>query len=236
MSQAIFLLSGDTDLFATGEKSHIPYLKYHNYYRQYLMTGGASARDVLTFFNDALFPGTSSSHASITNTGIPQSNWEEEFERAMEEGGEGPEFEVSIALHHPSVAPIVAQESESISSVMQDLTLAGTTEDPLDHLAPLVSNSRAPLPTLQANVGAARQVGTAPGPVVQSTPSAVVPPALTPVDAPQAAAKPRPKPRCKVKAVTTVDETGADPSNEDSQAAVVSAGNVQRRSGRRSNK
>jgi len=219
LSQAIFLLSGDTDLFATGEKSRIPYLKYHNYYQQYLMTGGASARDVLTFFNDALFPGTSSSHASVTDTGIRQSNWEEEFERAMEAGGEGLEFEVApVALQHPSVAPIVAQESESISSVMQDLTLAGITEDPLDD-PPLVSDSRASLPTLQANVSATLQIGTIRGPVVQSISSAVVPPALPPVDAPQAAAKPKPKPRRKVKG--TVDETGA---------------NVQRRSGRTSNK
>ncbi|KAG1837620.1 hypothetical protein DFJ58DRAFT_846370, partial [Suillus subalutaceus] len=86
---AIFVLSGDKDLYAKGEKSNILYQQYHNYYRQRLMTGGAWARDITNFFNNALFPETSSSHATldVADTGTSYNSWEEELERAMEEGG-----------------------------------------------------------------------------------------------------------------------------------------------------
>lgn len=146
------------------------------------MTGGTWARDILTFFNNALFPETSSSHVGpdTTDAGTSHNSWEEELERAMEEGGNRPAFQfdpvvapvtqcsesivdppsasvtrppsasvtrppsASVALPAyyapavafppapvtapvtlPSAAPIIAAPSDTISSAMQDLTLAG---------------------------------------------------------------------------------------------------------------
>ncbi|KAG1775240.1 hypothetical protein EV702DRAFT_1199561 [Suillus placidus] len=158
---AIFVLSGDKDLYAKGEKSNIMYHQYHNYYRQRLLTGGAWARDILNFFNNALFPKTSSSHVApdVADTGTSHNSWEEELEHAMEEGGDGPAFQfdppsasvpcpssTSVGLPAPtpvttpdtlppvsatapivlrSPAPTIVAPSNSISSAMQDLTLAG---------------------------------------------------------------------------------------------------------------
>ncbi|KAG1898397.1 uncharacterized protein F5891DRAFT_981809 [Suillus fuscotomentosus] len=171
---AIFVLLGDKDLYAKGEKSNILYHQYHNYYRQHLMTGGAWTRDILTFFNNALFPETSSSHVGpdTTDAGTSHNSLEEELEHSMEEGGNGPAFQfdpvvapvtqcsesivdqssasvtrppsASVALPAyyapavafppapvtapvtlPSAAPIIMAPSDSISSAMQDLTLAG---------------------------------------------------------------------------------------------------------------
>ncbi|KAG2741160.1 hypothetical protein P692DRAFT_201871848 [Suillus brevipes Sb2] len=109
---AIFVLSGDKDLYAKGEKSNIMYHQYHNYYRQRLMTGGAWARDILSFYNNALFPETSSSHANQDTAdrdlGASRNNWEEDLERAMEEGGNGEAFPFQF---DPVVAPVTQSAS-----------------------------------------------------------------------------------------------------------------------------
>ena len=72
----------------------IPYREYHNFYRQRILCGGAWSHQVLAFFNNALFPGTSSSAPSVPlNDDGPGITWEENFERAMEQGLEGSVFD-----------------------------------------------------------------------------------------------------------------------------------------------
>ncbi|KAG2063862.1 hypothetical protein BDR04DRAFT_1185501 [Suillus decipiens] len=94
---------GDKDLYVKGEISNILYQQYHNYYRQHLMTGGAWVRDITNFFNNALFPKTSSSHATlnVADTGTSYNSWEEELECTMEEGGEGPAFPFDTTIIAP---------------------------------------------------------------------------------------------------------------------------------------
>ncbi|KAG9310468.1 hypothetical protein JVU11DRAFT_9612 [Chiua virens] len=84
----IFILSGDKELLAKkGDKSGIPYLQYHNFYHQRLLSGTSWSRDVFHFFNDSLFGDGSSELAGLSSGQPTESNdWEEEFERAMLEG------------------------------------------------------------------------------------------------------------------------------------------------------
>ncbi|KAG1859329.1 hypothetical protein DFJ58DRAFT_726356 [Suillus subalutaceus] len=88
---AIFLLLGDAELTEIGETTKIPYREYHNFFRQRLLTGGSWARQVILFFNDALFSTSSSVPPSAHDDG-PGHMYEEEFERAMEQELEGPVF------------------------------------------------------------------------------------------------------------------------------------------------
>ncbi|KAG1740037.1 hypothetical protein EDB19DRAFT_1908633 [Suillus lakei] len=90
--KAIFLLSGDAELTEIGDTTKIPYREYHNFYRQRLLTGGAWAHQVITFFNDALFSGTSSyvpPSTTLNNDGLGHT-WEEDFNRAIEDELEEP--------------------------------------------------------------------------------------------------------------------------------------------------
>ncbi|KAG2153245.1 hypothetical protein DEU56DRAFT_955177 [Suillus clintonianus] len=100
---AIFILSGDKELVEIGEKSRIAYKEYHNYYRQSLMTGGAWAASIYSFFNNSLFT-TSPSAATLLSSDLgdergPHDTWEQDFERAMEMGGDltAPPSTVSIS-------------------------------------------------------------------------------------------------------------------------------------------
>ncbi|KAG1865547.1 hypothetical protein DFJ58DRAFT_838653 [Suillus subalutaceus] len=89
---AIFLLSGDAELTEIGDTTKIPYREYHNFYRQRLLTGGAWAHQVITFFNDALFSGTSSyvpPSTALNDDGLGHT-WEEDFNRAIEDELEEP--------------------------------------------------------------------------------------------------------------------------------------------------
>ncbi|KAG1787352.1 uncharacterized protein HD556DRAFT_1312812 [Suillus plorans] len=135
---AIFVLSGDKELVEVGDKSRIPYKDYHNYYRQSLLTGGAWADGVFTFFNNSLFS-TSSATTLLDSdstllgdlTSGPCDSWEEMFEHAMETGVELPELNM---IQTSSVGPVIEASSsapgpQSISAAMQGLALA-------EHLPP----------------------------------------------------------------------------------------------------
>jgi hypothetical protein len=88
------------------------YHQYHNYYQQRLMTGGTWARDILSFYNNTLFPETSSLHANQDTAdrdlGASRNNWEEDLECAMEEGGNGEAFPFQF---DPVVAPVTQSAS-----------------------------------------------------------------------------------------------------------------------------
>ncbi|KAG2032872.1 hypothetical protein BDR03DRAFT_1094671 [Suillus americanus] len=90
--EAIFLLSGDAELTEIGDTTKIPYREYHNFYRQRLLTGGAWVHQVITFFNDALFSGTSSyvpPSTALNDDGLGHT-WEEDFNHAIEDELEEP--------------------------------------------------------------------------------------------------------------------------------------------------
>ncbi|KAG1800163.1 hypothetical protein EV424DRAFT_1545766 [Suillus variegatus] len=93
--KAISLLSGDAELTEIGETTKIPYRKYHNFFRQRLLTGGSWAHQVFLFFNNALFS-TSSSVPPPANDNEPGHMYEEEFERAMEQELKGLVFNADV--------------------------------------------------------------------------------------------------------------------------------------------
>ncbi|KAG2351389.1 hypothetical protein BDR07DRAFT_1501597 [Suillus spraguei] len=193
---AIFVLSGDKDLYVKGKKINIMYHQYHNYYHRRLMTGGAWARDILNFFNNGLFPKTSSSHVTpdMADMGTSHNSWEEELERAMEEGGDGPAFQFDPVI----IAP-VAQSSSVTCPSSAFVKLPAPTPVTTHTLLPVSATAsvilRLPAPTIVApsnSISSAMQDLTLVG-----KPDVVdaIPP------------KPKPKPRCnKAKA----DETGVE--------------------------
>ncbi|KAG2096722.1 uncharacterized protein F5147DRAFT_656528 [Suillus discolor] len=130
---AIYVLSGDKELLETGQTTKIPYHAYHDFYRECLMMGGAWACQVLTFFNQALFPATSSlTTAPVLDEGDPAQSWELDFERAIDEGGE-PLVITSNAL--PASAPPSLTRS---SPVMLDL-MAGPGMQPDPNPTPIAN-------------------------------------------------------------------------------------------------
>ncbi|KAG2155309.1 uncharacterized protein EDB93DRAFT_1247794 [Suillus bovinus] len=142
---AIFVLLGDKDIYTKGEKSNILYHQYHNYYCQCLMTGGAWTQDILTFFNNTLFPKTSSSHVSpdMTDAGTSHNSWEEELDHAMEEKGNKLAFQFD-----PVIAP-VTQSSESIvdppfASVTLPAYIPTVTFPPVPATAPALQHHLTP--------------------------------------------------------------------------------------------
>ncbi|KIK81528.1 hypothetical protein PAXRUDRAFT_15198 [Paxillus rubicundulus Ve08.2h10] len=117
---AIFSLSGDLNFYQVGNKTSIPYYQYHNYYCQQLLSGNPWSKSVFTFFNDTLFPATSS---VVDAPKVPDSvdddvDWEANFERAFEAGH--PLNTVS-AQPMPSYTTVLAL-APSISSARPDLT------------------------------------------------------------------------------------------------------------------
>ncbi|KAF9232811.1 hypothetical protein BU15DRAFT_67128 [Melanogaster broomeanus] len=148
---AIFILSGDSALNEKGDKSQINYLEYHNYYRSRLLTGDNWSRSVLTFFNNALFPATSSlTDEALQANAAEDDDWELEFERAFEEGHIAsahhaapppaavvpapppaavlPALPVPAAAPTPSVPPVVVPAIQSISLAMRDLVMGTQTD------------------------------------------------------------------------------------------------------------
>lgn len=155
--QAIFVLSGDKELVEVGNKPHIPYKDYHNYYRQLLLTGGAWADGVFNFFNNLLFATSSSAALTLLDSDLlvgdstsgPHDSWEEMFECAMETGAELPELDVSPVIEVPPTAP------QSISAAMQGLALA---EDHRQDPPPAAVNEDEPeLPVLVLKAPVAAQ-------------------------------------------------------------------------------
>ncbi|KAG1787174.1 hypothetical protein EV424DRAFT_1356603 [Suillus variegatus] len=113
---AIFVLSGDKELVEVGNKPHIPYKDYHNYYRQLLLTGGAWADGVFNFFNNLLFTTSSSAALTLLDSGLVTGK--RCLSVAMETGAELLELDVSPVIEVPPTAP------QSISAAMQGLALA----------------------------------------------------------------------------------------------------------------
>lgn len=124
--KAIFVLSGDANFYQTGEKTGIPYSTYHNYFRQQLLSGTPWAKSVFKFFNDALFPDTSSSvtpSGGLAATVDDDLDWEAEFERAFADNGPPLTSDVSkptsVAPGPPSIsAPIAAVAAPDLDAVI----------------------------------------------------------------------------------------------------------------------
>jgi len=137
--QAIFVLSGDKELAETGDKSRIEYKEWHNYYRQLLLTGGTWADGVFAFFNNSLFSASSSATATLFESDVgdsgPRDTWEDDFEHAMEHGGELPNLVIppSSDVQHFQVEapPGPGLIPQSISTAMQDLALREDSELPV---------------------------------------------------------------------------------------------------------
>ncbi|KAG2145012.1 hypothetical protein BD769DRAFT_1382845 [Suillus cothurnatus] len=112
---AIFLLSGDEELTEIGDTTKIPYCKYHNFYCQHLLTGGAWAHQVITFFNDALFSGISSyvPPSTALNDDELGHTWEEDFDRTIEDKLEEPVVDDST----PPIPPQHTNDNTNSSSV-----------------------------------------------------------------------------------------------------------------------
>ncbi|KAG1834041.1 hypothetical protein DFJ58DRAFT_735918 [Suillus subalutaceus] len=111
--KAIYMFSGDKELLETGQTAKIPYRTYHDFYRERLMMGGAWARQVLLFFNQTLFPSTSSlTPAPVLDEGDPAQLWELDFERAIDEEGKPP---ITISNTPPASAPPSLMRSSSVA-------------------------------------------------------------------------------------------------------------------------
>ena len=82
----IYLLSGDPSLNPKGEKTQIPYLEWHNYYRSRLLTRDAWSRSVFTFFNNALFKATSTEDDGIAQAEVEEDDWELAYQNAFKAG------------------------------------------------------------------------------------------------------------------------------------------------------
>ncbi|KAI5983587.1 hypothetical protein EDD15DRAFT_2361155 [Pisolithus albus] len=126
----IFILSGDMSLNTKGDKTQIPYLEWHNYYRSCLLKGDAWSRSVFKFFNNSLFPASSKDDATVQ---IEADDWELAYQNAFEAGVELPAVittqsasapfpprEPAPSLSHPVTPPAV---TPSISAALEDLTL-----------------------------------------------------------------------------------------------------------------
>jgi hypothetical protein len=203
------VLSGDQTFHAVSEKTGIPYLEYHNYYRQLLTSGSAWAKSVIVYFNNALFPASSSVVPAPQVSGqIDDVDWEAEFERAvLISSNMGP-----ISAPH---VPVQAA-NPSISNPIIITHEANTTRHQLS--APATAPVAAPAPT---------------SPAIPTPPRAPTPPAVPAVPAPTIAAAAAPaakaktssKRKAKAKATDGVNE-GAGEADSDSAVSV-------RRSGRK---
>ncbi|KAG1799035.1 uncharacterized protein HD556DRAFT_1305872 [Suillus plorans] len=207
---AIFILSGDKELVEIGDKSQISYKEYHNYYRQTLMTGGAWADSIYTFFNNSLFA-TSSSVAALGSDFVgvssgPHNTWEEDFERVMETGGDLPEVDAPRAISPltdeedtpPSAVRRVANLNapnilapESISAAMQGLAVADSQDRELLPPTPALNNSGSRTPGMLTN-----DSESGPGALVQKP-------------------KPKPKPRRKTKGGARAEDLMLGAADED---------------------
>ncbi|KAG1787064.1 uncharacterized protein HD556DRAFT_1449118 [Suillus plorans] len=198
---AIFILSGDKELVE---------IEYHNYYRQTLMTGGAWADSIYTFFNNSLFA-TSSSVAALGSDFVgvssgPHNTWEEDFECVMETGGDLPEVDAPRAISPltdeedtpPSAVRRVANLNapnilapESISAAMQGLAVADSQDRELLPPTPALNDSGSRAPGMLTN-----NSESGPGALVQKP-------------------KPKPKPRRKTKGGARAEDLMLGAADED---------------------
>ncbi|KAG1793249.1 uncharacterized protein HD556DRAFT_1443678 [Suillus plorans] len=207
---AIFILSGDKELVEIGDKSRISYKEYHNYYRQTLMTSGAWANSIYTFFNNSLFA-TSSSVAALGSDFVgvssgPHNTWEEDFERVMETGGDLPEVDAPRAISPltdeedtpPSAVRRVANLNapnilapESISAAMQGLAVADSQDRELLPPTPALNDLGSQAPEMLTN-----DSESGPGALIQKP-------------------KPKPKPRRKTKGGARAEDLMLGAADED---------------------
>ncbi|KAG1732181.1 uncharacterized protein EDB91DRAFT_1084794 [Suillus paluster] len=130
LPKAIYMVSGDKELLETGQTTKISYCAYHKFYYKHLMMGGVWACQVPVFFNQALFPSTSSlTPAPVLNEGDPAQSWELDFERAIDKGGEPPVIRPVIQPDLNPAAILNPSESNSISTAMEALALAHGQEN-----------------------------------------------------------------------------------------------------------
>jgi hypothetical protein len=197
------VLSGDQTFHAVGEKTGIPYLEYHNYYRQLLTSGSAWAKSVIVYFNNALFPASSSVVPAPQVSGqIDDVDWEAEFERAVLIGSNaGP-----ISAPH---VPVQAADP-SISNPIIITHEVNATRHQLS--APAAAPVAAPTPASPA-------IPTPPrAPTLPAVP-AVPAPTITAAAAPAAKAKTSSKRKAKAKATDGVNE-GAGEADSGSAVSV----------------
>ncbi|KAG2069875.1 hypothetical protein BDR04DRAFT_1118813 [Suillus decipiens] len=160
------------------------------------------ARDILSFYNNALFPEASSSHANQDTAdrdlGTSQNNWEEDLECAMEGGNE----EAFPFQFDPVVAPVtqpasvVLPPSASVVLPVHDPDIAATRLPCMSVTASMTSPA-APIIAVPSNsISLAMQdlALTDDSHAVEANVVGPIPP------------KPKPKPRHKAKA----DEPGAE--------------------------
>ena len=126
--KGIFILSGNKELLAKkGDKTGIPYLQYHNFYRQRLLSNTPWAQEVFHFFNDSLFTDSSSGTVGTDpNQPVQPNDWDAEFKHAMVEGNSG-SYAVNsqtsgVMVQGPTNEAVHAGQ-DSISVAMQDLSL-----------------------------------------------------------------------------------------------------------------
>ncbi|KAF9230169.1 hypothetical protein BU15DRAFT_83960 [Melanogaster broomeanus] len=160
---SIFVLSGDPNIYAKGEKTEIPYLEWHNFYRSLLLEDTPWARSVFTFFDNALFPATSSIKDAMNLDGAPATatnDWEEAFERrfGVEKNQRAPAPVSSITV---TVRPPQGPTPPSISTAMQELDLGHSHSAPPPAPAPpaLAVPAVPPLPNPSADTSAVPEAG-----------------------------------------------------------------------------
>lgn len=179
--KAIFILSGDPNFYQNGEKTGIPYNVYHNYYRQQLLSGTPWAKSIFKFFNDALFPDTSSSAPSSTKLAANISDdldWEAAFECAFTGGGPGP-LSQALGLVSAVAAPVLnAPPSISAPSNLTAVVAAPVPNDPPTISAPFnptatvfVPATNIPaVPAAEASMAPAAPAPTVPEPAIAAVP------------------------------------------------------------------
>ncbi|KAF8547156.1 hypothetical protein OG21DRAFT_1490468 [Imleria badia] len=195
----VFILSGDKELLVkggeSGDKSGIPYLQYHNFYHQHLLSNTPCTRDVFRFFNDSLFPDNSSEHASsFTGQAAQPNDWEEEFKHVMLKGS--PALAVAAPTSGAAFQAPPQAGLNSISAATQDLSLNNVGPAPVPIAAAPASIPAVPAPipiapipaSIPAIPGSAAIPGSTPVPGVvlagMPAPISAPIPAVVPVPAP----------------------------------------------------
>ena len=118
-----------------GDKTKIPYLEWHNYYRSRLLSRDAWAQSTFTFFNNTLFKATSTSEFDLIADRVEVDDWELEYQNAFEGGLVAPTSSNMSSSSHQEIptsrSPIPSSvPGASISGAMGGLTLDGEQVPP----------------------------------------------------------------------------------------------------------